>query len=77
MLLSTALPSLPHTAEKMVSIASMAPAEKETRKMVIEIPTTVPALRPALAGSWSVEMSGSGLVGCGSVGVCNNIHVQD
>ena len=50
-----------------MSVASRTPAEKDIRKMVMEIPTTAPALRPAVAGSWPVKMSGSGLVGCGSV----------
>ena len=65
-------PLLPLIQQKMMSVASRAPAEKETRKMAIERATTVSAVRPTVAGSGSVEMSGSGVVGCWSVSVCRH-----
>ena len=50
--------------------ASRTPAEKDTRKMVIDMPTAAPALRPAVAGS------GTELVveDCRSVKACVGMH---
>ena len=42
-----------------MTAASKAPAEKDTRRMMIEIPTIVPALRPAVANCDSVSHPGS------------------
>ena len=42
-----------------MSVASKASAEKDTRKMVIEIPTATPPLKPAVADCGSVLHPGS------------------
>ena len=47
--------------------ASRAPVEKDTRKMVIEIPATAPALRPGSGTEPVVE-------GCRSVRACVGMH---
>ena len=61
-----------------MSAASTAPVE-DTRKMVMEIPTIVPGLRPQVAGSGTepvVAVCGSVgvqvVTGCESVGVCRH-----
>ena len=55
--------------QKMMSAASRTPAEKDTRKMVMEIPTAVPAVRQltVVASPGSVEI--------GSVGIWKTIRV--
>ena len=42
-----------------MSVASRTPAERDTRKMVMEIPTAAPALRPAMADCGSGSHPGS------------------
>ena len=44
-----------------MSAVSRTPAEKDTRKMVIEIPTTAPALRQLVASLGSVEIGSAGI----------------
>ena len=48
----------------MMSAASRTPAEKDTRKMVVEIPTTVPAVRQltVVASPGSVEIGSVGII---------------
>ena len=53
-----------------MNAASRAPAEKDTRKIVIEIPTTAPSPRLQVVGS-GVEPA---VEGCGSVGACVDKH---
>ena len=50
--------------------ASRAPVEKDTRKMVIDMPTAAPALRPAVAGSGIEPV----VEGCRSVRACGGMH---
>ena len=53
-----------------MSVASKAPTEKDIRKMVIDMLTVAPALRPAVAGS-GVELV---VEGCRSVRACVGMH---
>ena len=55
-----------------MSAVSRAPAEKDTRKMVTEIPTAAPALRPAVADYDSVSHPGS----IGKIAVTTYMHVS-
>ena len=55
-----------------MNAASRAPAEKDTRKMVTEIPTAATALRPAVADCGSVSHPGY----IGKIAVTTYMHVS-
>ena len=53
-----------------MSAASKAPVENDTRKMVIDMPTAAPTLRPAVAGPGTEAV----VEGCRSVRACIGVH---